>query len=125
MVPYAPDEDIQKFISAYVPTVWALELLVALKASRQRRWSVEQLVKELRATTELVHRNLAQFERLGLAARLDEGWSYRPANSWLDQMVEAMAERYRERPSSTIQMIHARDPIQSLADAFKFRGPQK
>ena len=122
---HAPDEEIQKFISVHIPTVWTLELLIALKRGPERRWSVEQLVMELRATTELVQRNLAQFERLGLAVRQEDGWRYAPANSWLDRMVQDLAERYSQRPSSTMQMIHARDPIQSLADAFKFRGPAK
>ena len=124
-MPQPPDEEIQQFISAHIPTVWALELLIALRAKAGARCSVEQLVKELRATPGLVTGNLALFERLGLAARQDEGWCYTPANSWLDQMAQGMAERYRERPSSTIQMIHKTDPVQSLANAFKFRGPAK
>jgi hypothetical protein len=82
------------------------------------------LTAELRASQNLVVDNLERFQRSGLAVCDEEnGWRYAPANPVLAGFADLLERAYRERPVSIINLIAAPpDPIQGLADAFKFRG---
>lgn len=107
----------------HVRSVWALELLLVLKRDPERCWDAAALVGELRASTGLVNDNLHRFERTGLAVRDDSGcWRYRPAAPVVGQLCDRLEAAYRERPVAIVNLIAApRDPLQSLADAFRFR----
>jgi hypothetical protein len=120
----ASDLDLAAFVREHVRSVWALELLLALKRSPERCWHVDELVRELRASTTLVSSNLQGFERSGLAIRDDAGcYRYAPASPVLDELAGDLEQAYRERPVATINLIaKPGDALQSLADAFKFRG---
>lgn len=123
----ATDEDLAGFVREHVRSVWALELLLALRRDAERCWPVDELVRELRASTSLVANNLQGFERSGLAVRDDSGcYRYAPAGVVLDDLCAALEAAYRERPVAVINMIsRPSDSLQSLADAFKFRGDDK
>jgi hypothetical protein len=71
----------------------------------------------------LVSENLAALQRAGLTVQ-DEGCHrYAPANPVLDALCARLEAAYRERPVAVINMIaRPSDPLQSLANAFKFRG---
>jgi len=117
----ADESEIAQFIRAYIPSVWALELVLLLRADPARHWSPAELLKELRASTNLVDENLAHFERHGLALKDDAGWHFAPANAHLEALAEALASLYRERPMHTIGMIARPDPLRSLANAFRIK----
>ena len=123
----ASDLDLAAFVREHVRSVWALELLLALRRDRERCWTVDELVRELRASTSLVNTNLQSFERSGLAMRDDAGcYRYAPASPVLDELCGDLEQAYRERPVATINLISKPgDAVQSLADAFKFRGDGK
>ena len=120
----ADDPDLAAFVREHVRSVWAVELLLVLKRDPERCWPAADLVRELRASTMLVNDNLQRFERSGLVIRDDtDGWRYAPASPVLDQLASQLEAAYRERPVSVINLIAAPpDPVQGLADAFKFRG---
>jgi hypothetical protein len=119
----AADQDLPAFVREHVRSVWALELLLALRRDPDRCWAADELVRELRASTTLVSSNLQAFERSGLAMLTDEGcYRYAPASPVLDELCGLLQSAYRERPVAVINMIAKPDALQSLADAFKFRG---
>jgi hypothetical protein len=120
----AEDPDLAAFVREHVRSVWAVELLLVLKRDPERSWAAADLVRELRASAMLVTDNLQRFERSGLVLRdEDEGWRFAPANPVLDALAARLDAAYRERPVSVINLIAAPpDPVQGLADAFKFRG---
>ena len=63
------------FIRRNLKSVWALELLLLLRADRERGWSTAELVGELRASDSLVLGILEAFRRHGLVG--GEGdWRY-------------------------------------------------
>jgi hypothetical protein len=115
------EPEIAQFIHAYIPSVWALELLLLLRADPARRWSPGELLKELRASTKLVDENLAHFERHGLALKDEAGWHFAPASAHLESLAAELAALYRERPMHTIGLIARPDPLQSLANAFRIK----
>lgn len=119
----ATDHDLAGFVREHIRSVWALELLLVLRRDAGRCWPPADLVRELRASTGLVNDNLLQLERGGLVLRDDQGcYRYRPAAPVLDELCQRLESAYRERPVAIVNLIAApRDPLQSLADAFRFR----
>jgi hypothetical protein len=122
----ATDADLVDFVRQHVRSVWALELLLLLRGDPARCWPPAELVRELRASNSLVADNLARFEASGLVAPEEGCFRFAPASPTLDQLCTALEAAYRKRPVAVINMI-ARpvDPLQSLADAFKFKGGDK
>lgn len=118
------DREFAAFAREHIGSVWAVELLLLLRRDAERCWAPDELVRELRASTNLVRDNLAAFQTSGLAVEDDGGcWRYAPAGAVLDDMAARLEAAYRERPVSIINLIVAPpDPIQGLADAFKWRG---
>jgi len=117
----ADESEITQFIRAYIPSVWALELLLLLRADPQRAWTPAELLKELRASTSLVDENLAHFQRHGLTLTDEAGWRFAPAAPRLEALAAELAALYRERPMHTISLIARPDPLQALADAFRIK----
>ena len=117
----ADEPQITQFIRAYIPSVWALELLLLLRADPAKAWSPAELLKELRASTSLVDENLAHFEHHGLALKDAAGWRFAPASQHLEALAAELAALYRERPMFTIGLIARPDPLQALANAFRIK----
>lgn len=117
----AEQSEIAQFIRDYIPSVWALELLLLLHADPHRHWTNGELVRELRASTKVIAENLCRFERHGLALNNENGWCFAPANPMLAAMTARLAQLYKERPMSTISLIVRPDVLQSLADAFRIK----
>jgi len=116
------DPDVLSFIREHIRSVWALELLLKLKADPERCWSADELVEALRASHVLVDDNLVVLMNAGLVAPDDAGcFRYRPAAPVLAKLCDALEETYRVRPVTVIRWISApTERLQSLADAFKF-----
>ena len=121
------DRDVFQFIREHVRSVWALELLLRLKHDPGRCWSVEELVGELRASHGLVADNLAAFESAGLVVAEDRGcFRYQPAAPALAKVCDDLDAAYRKKPVTVIRWISApTERLQSLADAFKFKGKDR
>jgi hypothetical protein len=117
----ADESEIAQFIRTYIPSVWALELLLLLRADPARRWSPAELLKELRASTSLVDENLSRFHAQGLVLKDEQGWHFAPASPHLEMLAAQLAALYRERPMYTIGMISRPDPLRALADAFRIK----
>ena len=109
------DPDVLSFIREHIRSVWALELLLKLKADPERCWSADA--------------NLAALVAAGLSVPDDAGcFRYRPAAPALARLCDELEETYRVRPVTVIRWISApAERLKSLADAFRFKpqGPSK
>lgn len=121
------DRDVLSFIREHIRSVWALELLLKLKADPERCWTTSELVESMRASHALVDGNLDALMGAGLVVPDDDGcFRYQPAAPALAKLCDELAETYRVRPVTVIRWISApAERLQSLADAFKFRGGGK
>lgn len=121
------DEDLPALIRANIPSVWALELLLLLKRTRERRWPVELLTAELRGSSSLVSACLQHFVRCGLVMEDDDHlYMFSPATDHLQSLADTLEQEYRARPVRVINTIAApADPVQKLADAFRVGGKPK
>lgn len=113
--------DLDQFVRRHIRSVWTLELLLLLRRDPQRCWRSSELIQELRASQTVVDNSLQKLAASALVVPDDGGWRYGPAGAVLAAMCETLATAYAERPVAIISMISAPDPVQSLADAFKFR----
>ncbi len=105
-----------------------MELLLALRAQRDRSWAVDELISELRSSELVVSRSLAHLLAAGLITEAADGHvRYAPASPQLDELVTRLDEEYRSRPAPIRRLIVARPQakLQSFADAFVFRKPTK
>ena len=115
--------DLLAFVREHIRSVWALELLLLLRRDRERCWPEADLVRELRASQMVVAANLEKLQDSALVVLDEKGcWRYAPASAAQDGLCEHIQTAYRERPVTVINMIAKPSPLQSLADAFKFRG---
>lgn len=116
------EDELAAFIRQAIPSVWALEVLLLLRRDG-RAWTEVELVSELRASQTVVRNALSQLGHRELILCAEDGrWTYRPASRALETLVDALQNAYRERPVTVINTISRPSSLQSLADAFKFRG---
>ena len=119
------DEDLLSFIGASVPSVWALELLLLLRRSRDREWAAAELVSEMRASAPAVNESLQTLEKAGVI-RCDPagGCSYAPASPVLDEICDRLEAAYKERPVAVVNAIlkAPKGTLQTFADAFRIKG---
>jgi hypothetical protein len=116
------DDDVLRFVAASFPSVWALELLLALKRER-RAWSRDELVATLRASELVVSRALEALVAAGLASFENGGAIYLPVNADVDACVERVEQTYRTRPNAVRRAIIAASASSAtaFADAFRLR----
>ena len=114
------DEDVLRFIAASFPSVWALELLLALRRER-RPWGHEQLVATLRASELVVSKALDALVAAGLASADSEGALYLPVNRQVDECMDRVEELYRTRPNAVRRTIIAASTSSAAAFANAFR----
>lgn len=116
------EEDILRFVAASFPSVWALELLLALK-SDPRPWPREELVRTLRASELVVGKAIDALVAAGLISIEGDGAVYLPVNSDVADCVEKVEQLYRTRPNRVRRAIVAAgaSSATAFADAFKLR----
>jgi predicted transcriptional regulator len=116
------EDDVLRFVAASFPSVWALELLLALKRER-RPWSREELDATLRASELVVSRALEALAAAGLASFENGGAIYLPVSADVDRLVEQVEQTYRTRPNAVRRAIIAASASSAtaFADAFKLR----
>ncbi len=118
------DDARRSFIEGAFPSVWALETFLALKHDGDVAWTVESLVRELRANTSLVTDCLGHLERAGLVVSIEGTYRYQPASKTLAELADDLQAAYAERPFSIISAISSRrpDPLKGFADSFRLGG---
>ena len=116
------DEDVLRFIAASFPSVWALELLLALK-SDPRLWTSDELLASLRASELVVSKAVDALVAAGLASIEGAGARYRPVNREAESWVDRTEQLYRKRPNKVRRAIvsASTSSAAAFADAFKLR----
>jgi hypothetical protein len=114
------DDDVLRFIAASFPSVWALELLLALKSDR-RVWVREELIKTLRASDLVVSRAIDALVAAGLASIEGNGAVYMPVNDEAAACVERAEQLYRSRPNKVRRVIVSATTSSATAFADAFR----
>jgi hypothetical protein len=117
------EQDILTFVGAALKSVWALELLIRMRQTRERSWRKVDLVRELRASTKVVDQSLENLENTGLVAVFADAFRYSPASALLDTFAEGAERLYREKPVAVINAIAAtqNEKLKLFAEAFRLK----
>lgn len=116
------DEETLRFIGATFRSVWALELLLALKRS-SARCTREELNAKLRASDLVISKALEELEAAGLVSIEGESALYLPANRGVKAMIDRCEQIYRQRANAVCRaIVSARtSSATAFAEAFKLR----
>lgn len=115
-------EPVSSFISGSFRSIWALELLLHLKRSRERAWSTDDLVAVLRGSALIVSQSLDGLMRAGLVSIDEEGCArFQPATAELERLVEETEALYSRKPGTVRRIIVSggQSGLATFADAFK------
>ena len=116
---------VRAFIAERIDSVMALEVLLLLAGSPQRRWTADALAQELRIDPAWTAAQLPALASGGLLATdggNGEFW-YEPHAQELRQTVDDLARAYADRRVTVIGLIFSKptDNIRTFADAFRIR----
>ena len=103
-------------------SLWAIELLLLLHREPGRSWTIDDLVRELRSSTQLVGDVVALLEQLGAVSRQADGaYRYQAATPELAALVSELDRLHAERPLALARAIHGTpdDKLRAFSDAFK------
>jgi hypothetical protein len=117
-----PSDELLRFIRSSFRSVWALELLLALKRE-QRVWTAAELVSSLRASELVVSKGLDALVAAGLASVTEDGAKYMPINPAVAECVDQLERLYAARPDAVRRAIVSASAsgATAFADAFKLR----
>jgi hypothetical protein len=117
-------EELAGFIRSTFRSVWSLELLVHLSDTRDRSWSQEQLVSELRASELIVSQSLDALIAAGLVSIDQNGCArFSPASDDLERLSDGAKALYARSPDAVRRLIISTTTggISAFADAFRLR----
>jgi len=120
----ASEAEILEFAGASFRSVWALELLLMLRATRERNWEPAEILKELRSSQVAVVEALNNLTAAGLVVE-ESGARFRyNATGRLEEAVGALAQLYALKPAVVMRQI-VNSPnnakLQILSDAFRIK----
>jgi hypothetical protein len=118
------EADILEFAGASFRSVWALELLLMLRRSRDRSWEASDLLKELRSSQVVVIEGLNNLVVAGLVVQDEDGRYRYNASGRLGEIIDALAQLYALKPAAVMRQIvnsPSNAKLQILSDAFRIK----
>jgi hypothetical protein len=118
--------DLKRFIETHISSVAQLEALLLLRNQADKTWTAEEAAKALYTASDVVASQLSELHQRGLLALLQApgpAFRYMPASAELEQLVNRLAEIYKERSVAVITLIYSQpvDKVRTFADAFRLR----
>jgi hypothetical protein len=127
-VPQAPvSPEVKAFVAQYVDAAEQLDILLLLARNPDRAYTaaeVSQAVFTVPASATMRLEGLVAHGILSTNAGADPRYQYAPANPALARSIEQLDAAYRADRVGVIKLIFDRppDPVQTFADAFRFKG---
>jgi hypothetical protein len=118
--------EIEQFIHEKINSVEQLEVLLLLSGSPEKEWSAAEVSQKLYIQPESATKRLADLhagELLILSQTSDSLYRYKPSTNALESAVSGLAEAYKVRRVSVINLIFSKphDHIRVFSDAFRIR----
>ena len=113
-------EGARRLLREAISSVWALELLLLIHKEPEREFTLDGLVRELRANRPLVGAIIAKFKERGLVAGTGDIVRYAPMSTDTREAVSEIQSVYAQTPLALIKEIAdaPNEKIQAFADAF-------
>jgi hypothetical protein len=118
--------DLKEFIARHIESVAQMEALFLVRKDAARRWTCDELSKNLYITNEMCDAMLADLERRGFLVRETNSiitYRFQPIDSAMDHLIARLADVYQQRRVAVITQIYSRpvDKVRTFADAFRLR----
>lgn len=115
-------DELAAFIASSFPSVWALELLLLLKAEA-RPCSPEELVELMRASPSVVENAVESLVAAGLAGTDGKSAAYMPVSAEVARRVDETEQLYRLKPNRVRRLIvtSANKGLAAFSDAFRLK----
>jgi predicted transcriptional regulator len=120
-------EGVRRLIAEHIHSVEQLEVLLLLRRTEGRSWTVDEVSNELVTQRDSVAERLEDLARRGFLARSGDPsprYAYESGDEARDRDVDELADSYARRRVSVISLIFSKpsDTIRSFADAFRLRS---
>jgi DNA-binding MarR family transcriptional regulator len=118
-------EPVKRFLAANIHSIEQLEVLLLLRETEGREWSVPEVSGELRSTPQSIKNRLEDLaSRTFLVVKEIEAtrrYRYSPSTDEDRRLIDGLADAYKERRLTVINLIYARPERDALsfAEAFK------
>lgn len=118
-----PEDEILEFAGASFRSVWALELLLMLRRTRDRSWGASEILKELRSSQVVVVEALNNLIASGLVVEEERGRYRYSASGRLEQAIGELERFYALKPAVVMRQIvnSPNSKLQILSDAFRIK----
>lgn len=116
-------QDVTRFIAEHVESLAQLEVLLYLRENAQRPVHPGEIANRLGFVSEMASAILADLTRHRLVATADARFRYEPASEEIGQLIDRLAEAYRDRRLAITNEIYSRplEKVKTFADAFRLR----
>ncbi len=110
-------------VDQYVDSLDALEVVMLLFRERQRTWTADDVVRELRISGRVARRELDRMRSRGVASEADGAYRFDSTDVDKAAAIARIAAAYGARRVELINYVASQTlkRIQSIADAFKLK----
>lgn len=117
------EAEILEFAGASFRSVWALELLLMLRRTRNRNWGASEILKELRSSQVVVVEALNNLIAAGLVIEEDCARYRYNASGRLEEAISDLDRLYELKPAVVMRQIvnSPNTKLQILSDAFRIK----
>jgi hypothetical protein len=117
------EDEVLTFVTTAIPSVWALEMLLLMRAAPARSWSVDDLIRESRSSVSAVQEAMSLLSAAGLVAAEANSFRYSPANAALEELAGEIAGLQAKKPTTVVRAILSapHHKLRSFSDAFKIK----
>ena len=119
--------EVQRFIAESIDAADQLDILLLLYRTPDRSFTAREVSQAVFTVASVATLRLEALVARGLlssSGAADPAYRYEPATQELARRVDELAAVYQANRVGVIQLLFARppDPMQSFADAFRFKG---
>jgi hypothetical protein len=123
-------DEVQSFIRENISSIEQLEALLLLQRDPARKWTAQELSKELYLSLEAAIHRLDDFQKRNFCVsdNADEPrYWYNPNLGRVDSIIRDLRTAYEQRRVRVINLVFSNpiDTLKSFADAFKFRKDEE
>ena len=117
------EQEVAGFVTASIPSVWALETLLLLKRGAPDGWTIEQLVSRLRSSELAISQGLNRLEQAGLVVHNDREYRYSPVSPLVTNIADEIEKLYAAKPVWLMNLIlnAKNENLQVFANSFRLK----
>jgi predicted transcriptional regulator len=118
--------DIQQFLERNVHSIEQLEILLLLRASPDREWTVREVYQRVLTNETSVAQSLGKLSEHGLVRKADESAFQFETSPNTEKILEELAQLYKEKPTRILYALYGaqRPELEAFTQAFRVRKPK-